>query len=64
MGMLKPGLSASVKNRSINNVENLKNLTAGGRYSLNIRDIELSGRGDFAIAFEKLKETKSSRVME
>lgn len=29
---------------------------AGGRYSLNIRDIEVSGRGDLAIAFEKLKE--------
>lgn len=29
---------------------------AGGRYSLKIRDIEVSGRGDLAIAFEKLKE--------
>ena len=29
---------------------------AGGRYSLNIRDIEVSGTGDLAIAFEKLKE--------
>ena len=29
---------------------------AGGRYSLNIRDIEVSGTGDLAIAFEKLKQ--------
>ena len=29
---------------------------AGGSYSLNIRDIEVSGTGDLAIAFEKLKQ--------
>ncbi|MDO4860911.1 MAG: exodeoxyribonuclease VII large subunit, partial [Bacillota bacterium] len=29
---------------------------AGGRYSLNIRDIEVSGTGDLAVAFEKLKQ--------
>lgn len=29
---------------------------AGGRYSLNIRDIDVAGQGDLAAAFEKLKE--------
>ena len=28
----------------------------GGTYSLNVRDIEISGQGDLSIAFEKLKE--------